>query len=176
MQAKEKFRFSNHPWISLVVLNFTGIFVLFVTIIFANLLNIPEDAPYRPLVTPTLAHIVVLFIITPFLFKLPNGKATLRSYMNDIRLIKIRPFLPLLILGVSSSLIMLLTLSANSIIFRISEGLPLNQTFLKQMIDLKKDLPPVSLSYIVSFPAIFEEISWRGVLLVLFLKFYSVKN
>ena len=176
MQRKVKFRFSNHPWISLVVLNFIGIFVLFVTIIFANLLNIPGDATYRPLVTPTLAHIVVLFVIVPFILKLPNGKATLRSYMDDIQLIKIQPFLPLLILGISSSLIMLLMLSANSIIFRISEGLPLDQTFLKQMIDLKKNLPPVSLSFIVSFPAIFEEISWRGVLLVIFLKFYSVKN
>ena len=43
-------------------------------------------------------------------------------------------------------------------------------------INLQSTLTPNSLSYIVSFPAIFEEIFWRGVILVLFLKRYSVKK
>jgi len=175
-QEKERFRFSDHPWFSLVALNATGILVLVLVIITANQIGIPGDAPYRPLIIPTLPHLLMLFVIAPFVFQLPNGKTTFRKYLDDIRLSRIQPFIPLLILGVSSSLIMLLALATNSFIYRIAQGLPLSQTFLRNVIDLKGDLPPDSLSYIVSFPSIFEEISWRGVLLVLFLRKYSVKQ
>ena len=175
-QEKLRFRFSNHPWISLVALNVTGILMIVLVAIAANLVGVPEDAPYRPLITPTLAHILVLFVIAPFVFQLPNGKTSFRKYLDDIRLSKMQPFLPLLILGVSSSLIMLLALATNSFVYRIAQGLPLSPTFLRNVIDLKGDLPPDSLSYIVSFPSIFEEVSWRGVMLVLFLRKYSVKQ
>jgi membrane protease YdiL (CAAX protease family) len=176
LQEKIRFRLSNHPWISLVALWVTGILVLILVASAANLIGIPEDAPYRPLVTPTLAHILVLFLIVPFGLQLPNGKTTFRKYLDDIRLSRIPPFLPLLILGISSSLIMLLVLGVNSFFYRITQGLPLDPAFLRRVINLKVNLPPKSLSYIMSFPAIFEEVSWRGVMLVLFLKRYSVKK
>ena len=175
-QEEERFCFSNHPWISLVALNFTVILMIVLVAIAANLIGVSENAPYRPLIIPTLAHLLMLFVIAPFVFQPPNGKTTFRKYLEDIRLSRIQPFLPLLILGVSSSLIILLVLAANSFIYRIIQGLPLSPTFLRNVIDLKADLPPDSLSYIVSFPSIFEEVSWRGVMLVLFLRRYSVKQ
>ena len=175
-QDKSRFRLSEYPWISLVALWVIGILVLILVAIAANLLGVPEDAPYRPLITPTLAHILVLFLVVPFGMQLPNGKTTFRKYLDDIRLSRIRPFLPLLILGISSALIMLLVLSINSFVYRITQGFPIDSAFLRRAIDLQIDLPPQSLSYIMSFPAIFEEVSWRGVMLVLFLKKYSVKK
>jgi membrane protease YdiL (CAAX protease family) len=170
-----RFPLSEHPWISLAALWITGILVLILVAIAASLVGVSENAPYRPLITPTLAHILVLFVIVPFGLQLPNGKTTLRKYLDAIRLSRIRPCLPLLALGVSSSLILLLCLAVNSLIYRLSQGLPLNLTFLSSMIDLRADLPPASLSYIVAFPAIFEEVSWRGVMLVVFMKRYSAK-
>lgn len=175
-QEKPRFHLSEHPWISLAALWVAFFLVLILVVVAANLIGVPGDAPYRPLITPTLAHILGLFVIMPFVLQLPNGKTTFRKYLDDIRLSRIQPFLPLLILGVSSSLIMLLVLATNSLVFRISQGLPLNPAFLRRVIDLQADLPPESLSYIVAFPAIFEEIGWRGVMLVLFLKRYSVKK
>jgi membrane protease YdiL (CAAX protease family) len=156
--------------------NGTCILVLILMAIAANLIGVPEDAPYRPLITTTLAYILVLFIIAPFVLQPPNGKTTFRKYLDDIRLSRIQPFLPLLILGISSSLIMLLALAANSFLYRIAQGLQINPGFLRSVIDLQANLPPDSRSYIVSFPAIFEEVSWRGVILVLFLRKYSVKQ
>jgi membrane protease YdiL (CAAX protease family) len=170
------FEFSDRPWISLVAIIVTGLFALILVIIGANLAGVPGNAPYRPLITPTLAHILVLFIITPFVLRLPNGKTTFRKYLNDIRLSRIQPFIPLLTLGITSSLIMLLMLTANSIIYRLAQGLPLSTRSMSTMIDLVGDLPPQSLSYIVSFPAIFEEVTWRGVLLVLFMRKYSART
>jgi membrane protease YdiL (CAAX protease family) len=173
-QEKTRFHLSDHPWISMVALWFVGLLVLILIALAANQVGVPEDAPYRPLITPTLAHILGLFIIIPFMLRLPNGKTTFRKYLDDIRLSRIRPFLPLLFIGISSSLIMLLVLAVNSIVFRITQGLPLSPAFLGRVINLPANLPPKSLSYIKAFPAIFEEISWRGVILVLFLKKYSV--
>jgi membrane protease YdiL (CAAX protease family) len=175
-QGKPRFHLSEHPWISLVALWVIGLSVLILVAIAANQVGVAEDAPYRPLITPTLAHILVLFIIVPFVLRLPNGKTTFRKYLDDIRLSRIRPLIPLLILGISSSLIMLLVLSVNSFIFHLAQGLPLNAAFLRRVINLRSNLPPQSLSYIMSFPAIFEEVSWRGVMLVLFMKKYSVKK
>jgi membrane protease YdiL (CAAX protease family) len=150
--------------------------VLILVASIATSLGVPGDAPYRPLITPTLAHILVLFWITPFVLHLPNGKTTFRKYLDDIRLSHVRPFLPLLILGVSSSLIILLVLSANSFIYRLVQGFPIQFTFIRRAIDLSGDLPPQSLSWIVAFPSIFEEVSWRGVMLVLFMKKYPPRK
>jgi membrane protease YdiL (CAAX protease family) len=71
---------------------------------------------------------------------------------------------------------MLLVLSVNSSVFHLAQGSPLNAAFLRRVINLRSNLPHQSLSYIISFPAIFEEVSWRGVMLVLFMKEYSVKK
>jgi len=171
-----KFNLSNHPWISLAALWVTGIFVLIITAAGANKLGVPGNSPFRPLVTPTLAHIIVLFLIVPFVFQLPNGKSNYRNFLKAIRLIPIKPFLLLLILGITSSFVFLFLLSLNSIILRATQGFPINLTFLKHYIDLSLDLPPRSLSWVAAFPSIFEEVSWRGVMLVLFMKKYSARK
>ena len=173
---KSKFQFAAHPWISLITVWVIFVTVLILVILAANQAGIPGDTPWRPLITPTAAHILVLFCIIPFVFQLPHGKASLKKYLDDIRLSRIRPFLLLLILGITTSLIMLLVLASNSFIFRLSQGLPINIAFLRRAIDLKNDLPPASLGYINAFPAIFEEVLWRGVMLVLFMKHYSARK
>ena len=93
-QEKVRFRFSNHPWISLVALNFTGILMIVLVVIVTNLIGVSENASYRPLIIPTLAHLLMFFVIAPFVFQLPNGKTTFRKYLDDIRLSKMQPFLP----------------------------------------------------------------------------------
>jgi membrane protease YdiL (CAAX protease family) len=170
------FKFLNHPWISLVVIIVTWVIVLIITIIAASVVGITSDAPYRPFIVPTLAHLLAIFVLAPFVFRLPNGKTTMRKYLDDIRLSRVQPFLPLLILGITSAFIMLLALALNSLVYRFVQGLPLSLEFLGSVIDLRGDLPPASPSYIVSFPSIFEEVMWRGVILVLFLRRYTVKQ
>jgi len=174
-QENARYQLFEHPWVSLAVKWIISILVLLIIIALANWLGVPGQAPYRPLITPTFAHILVLFLIVPFVLRLPNGKTSLRKYLDDIRLSHLKPFFPLLMLGISSSLIILLLLSANSFIYRLALGLPINSYFLRHVINLKLDLPPQSLSWIVAFPSIFEEVSWRGVVLVLFMKKYSAK-
>jgi len=175
-QGNTRFKLASHPWLSLAILWIIGILVLILVAAVANILGIPGNASYRPLITPTLAHILVIFLIVPFVLRLPHGKTTFRKYLDDIRLSQIRPFLPLLVLGISSSLILLLLLSVNSFVYRVAQGSPINAAFLHHAIDLRTDLPPRSLGWINSFPAIFEEVSWRGVMLVVFMKKYTAKK
>lgn len=172
---KDRYRLCNHPWMAMLVEIIVGISVLILMNVAVNLVGVPVDAPYRPLITPTLAHVLVLFIIVPFVLKLPNGKRSFREYLSDIRLTSLKPLFPLAFLGISCSLLALLALSTQSLAFRLSRGLPITLDFLRGMIPIKNDLPP-SLGYINSFPAIFEEVSWRGVMLTLFLRKYSLKK
>ncbi len=170
-----KFQLYQHPWLAMVLEHLVGIFTLLVVIVGANTAGIPGDAPYRPLITPTLAHLLVLFLVVPFILKLPSGKQSFKEYLAEIRLTNLKPFLPLLGLGLSCSLLALFALSSQSLLFRIWQGLPITASFLGGMIPIKSDLPP-SLGYIIAFPSIFEEISWRGVMLVLFRRKYSART
>ena len=173
---KSKFRLSDHPWIGLIVEWIVSILVLIGVILLANYLGVPGDAPYRSLITPGLAHVLMLFWITPYVLRLPNGKTTLKQYLDDIRFSHIKPLLPLLALGISSSLIMLLLLSFNSFIYRLVQGFPINLHFISLAINPQRDLPPQSWGWMTTFPCIFEEVSWRGVMLVLFMKKYSARK
>jgi len=171
----ERFQLHEHPWLALVTELVVGIAVLILVIAGANLVGVPGDASWRTLITPGLAHVLVLFIIVPFVLKLPSGKQSFREYLADIRLTNLKPVFPLLLLGLSCSLLALLALSTQSIAFRLSQDLPVSWEFLCGMIPVKNDLPP-SIGYITSFPAVFEEITWRGVIFTLFIRRHSARK
>lgn len=171
---KSRIKLYEHPWLAMFVELGIGISVLVLVIMAANLVGVPANAPWRVLITPGLAHMLVLFIIVPFVLKLPSGDQSFRDYLAEIRLTNLKPLFPLIILGLSCSLFALLALSAQSITFRLVQGLPISWEFLKGMIPVKNDLPP-SWNFIIAFPSIFEEITWRGVMMVLFARKYTDK-
>lgn len=171
--APASFRFERHPWIALAVSILAFVVVLLVVEVLVSLIGIPADAPYRIFLQPILPYLIVYFFIVPFVFRLPYGNRSFRQYLEDIRLSSLRPFLPLLALGISCALIMLLASSLTSIIYRLSQGLPITRFFLRGLIDLRASLPPRSLGCILTLPCIFEEPMWRGVFLRLFSKHYS---
>jgi len=172
---KRKFQLYKHPWLAMMIELVVGVSVLNLVVAGANLVGVPGNAPWRALITPGLAHVLVLFIIVPFVLKLPSGKQSYREYLADIKLTNLKPFFPLLIMGLSCSLLALLSLATQSVAFRFSQDLPVSWDFLSRMIPVKNDLPP-STGYITAFPSIFEEITWRGVFLVLFNRKYSAKK
>ena len=76
-------------------------------------------------------------------------------------------------LALSCYVILALSQTAASFIYRFSEGLPITWSFVWQVFDLSGDLPPGSTSLLVSFPSIFEEVVFRGIVLTVFLNKYS---
>lgn len=168
-----KFQFADHPWIYQLVSVLVLIILFIPIIILANLIGIPDQAPYRPLIIAGIPQALFLFVLAPFVFHVPAGKQSYLEYLREIRLIQLKPFLSLLILGISCSAIWLFSSGLCTILYRFYQGLPLTWRFIKNVYDLKTSLPPYSIGYISNLSTIFEEIGTRGILLPLFLRKYK---
>ena len=121
-------------------------------------------------------HILTVFIFVPFVFHLPKGKRTYRQYLDDIGLTRVQPFVQLALLALSCYAILALSQAAVSFVYRFFEGLPITWGFVRRVFDLLGDLPPSSPSLLVSFPSIFEEAAFRGIVLTVFLGRYSERK
>lgn len=175
-QNKKKFQLHEHPWLSLLAV----IITIVVSIILAS--NLVFALGLSPYVTSgQFAHgityqILTVFIFTPFVLRLPKGKRTYRQYLDDIGLTRVQPFVRLVLLAISCYIILALSQAAASFVYRFSEGLPITWSFIRQVFDLSGDLPPGSLSLLISFPSIFEEAVFRGIVLTVFLNRYSERK
>lgn len=59
------------------------------------------------------------------------------------------------------------------LVYRLTQGLPIDWSFIRSEFVLANELPPRSTSWLISVISVFEEITWRGVILALFLRFYN---
>jgi membrane protease YdiL (CAAX protease family) len=174
---KKKFQLSQHPWLSLLAVVATSIFSMALAgSVFFGLIGLSDNLPAAQFAQAMTYHILTVFILVPFVLHLPKGKRTFRQYLDDIGLSRVHPFFRLALLGLSCYIILALSQVAASVIFRLSEGLPLNGGFFRQVFDFSKDLPPGSPSLLISFPSIFEEMVFRGIVLTVFLSTYSERK
>jgi len=173
---KRKSQLCEHPWLSLLAVVGTTV----VSIILASILVMWMGlSPFSS--TGQFAHaityqILTVFIFVPFVLRLPKGKRTFRQYLNDIGLTRVQPFVRLVLLAISCYIILALSQAAASFVYRLIEGLPINGRFVQQVFDLSGDLPPGSPSLLISFPSIFEEAVFRGIVLTVFLGKYSERK
>jgi membrane protease YdiL (CAAX protease family) len=174
---KRRFQLFEHPWLSLlgVLVTITLSNILSVIVIFV-FIGLPSDSPTGQIALGISYQILTVFIITPFVLRLPKGKRTFRQYLDDIGLSKLQPFGRLMLLALSCYLILALSQIAASFMYRLSEGLLINRNFIRQVFDFSRDLPPTSPSLLLSLPSIFEEVVFRGVVLNVFLSKYSERN
>jgi membrane protease YdiL (CAAX protease family) len=169
----KRFQLVKRPWLTLLIYILAEVIALFFfAAVVVGLFKQPQDAPLTGFITTTLAHITVLFLLFPFVLKLPEGSSSFRAYLDVIRLSRVRPFFRLLLLALSCYLILALCQMAGVLVFRASQNLPITLEFIRRAFNLAPDLPPESLSWLVSIPSIFEEIAFRGVLLSAFLSRY----
>jgi membrane protease YdiL (CAAX protease family) len=143
---------------------------------FYGLIGLSGDSPTTQFAQMMTYHILTVFILVPFVLHLPKGKRTFRQYLDDIGLTRIQPFVRLVLLALSCYVILALSQVAASFVYRLSEGLPINGIFVRQVFDLSRDLPPSSPSLLISLPSIFEEVVFRGVVLTVFLGIYSERK
>jgi membrane protease YdiL (CAAX protease family) len=157
-KTKGRFQFAEHPWISLLVFNLLTLFLM----ILASNLGLSD-------INFLFYHALMLFAIVPFVLRLPKGKRSFKDYLDDIRLSRVQPLLPLLLLGFSCYIIMLVCQATGSIVYGLTHGQSVTDSFLRYVFDITVDLPPNSWSLVTSMPSIFEEVAFRGVILTLFL-------
>jgi membrane protease YdiL (CAAX protease family) len=174
---KRIFRLCEHPWLSLLAVIVTSVLSIGLsgTVIF-GLLGLPDTSPTVQFAQAISYHILTVFILVPFVLRLPNGKRTFRQYLDDIGLTRMQPFVRLVLLALSCYIILALSQVAASFVYRLFEGLPINGSFIRQVFDLSGDLNPSSPSPLFSFPSIFEEVTFRGIVLTVFLSKYSERK
>jgi hypothetical protein len=104
--AGQGFQLAQHPWLSLIIVMLAEVVgQVLVRIVVIGLLKRPGDAPLTQFVVSLLGHAIVLFLLVPFVLKLPGGTRSFSTYLDAIRLSRVQPFFRLLLLGLSCSAI-----------------------------------------------------------------------
>ena len=188
---RTRFEFAGHPWVSMFVFWVLAALLIIMFAIISELTGRFE---------PYTGFLMMVVIVAPFLMHIPrtthafsehlddvrqNRKgpniwlailaffAYSREYLDEIRLTRVQPVMPLLLLGLSCWVILALSQAGGTIVFRLTQGRPLTATFILSTLSIAEELPPQSMSLFTSFKSVFEEIAWRGIFLSLFLGLYS---
>lgn len=168
----KRFILIEHPWLFLLVF----IFATFVCQILVGLLlvitfKLPLDASATNFWVMLLGNLLLLFIVVPFVLGFPQRMHPYATYLSEIRLTHVKPVLGLIVLGISCYLILALSQVAGVLIYRLTQGQQIDASFFRSAFILANELPPRSMSWLHSIPTILEEVAFRGVILVLFLRF-----
>jgi membrane protease YdiL (CAAX protease family) len=170
-------RLLTHPWRAfLVLLALQPVGLALSAVVVYGIFRLPRQmSDIGALSTATLFTINGLlgYLAAPFLLGLPNGARAVGRYLDDIRLTRVRPFLPLLALTASCVLILIACQGTGSIIYRITEGNPVTLDFVSKVFDLGAALPPRSTLLFAQMFSSLEEVAFRGVLLTMLLRVYS---
>lgn len=174
---KSIFSLNRKPWL------FTFVFILIWSIcnilVLLALSLIPQAKVLTQIPLPWttfLSHILSIFIVAPFVLGFPGKEHTYGNYLSEIRLTKMRPLLGLILLGLTCYLILALSQAAGVLVYRLTQGLPVDRSFIRSWFVLANELPPHSASWLISIPSIFEEVVWRGVILAVFLRVYDQRK
>ena len=171
---KSLFSLSEHPWLFMFLFMLSRVVCIIVITIFLRLiLRLNSNAEISPPWVTLLTHILTIFVVAPFVLGFPGKSHSYAAYLAEIRLTKVQPLLGLILLGLSCYLILALSQAAGVLVYRLTQGLPINWSFIRSAFVLANELPPRSDSWLMSTISIFEEIFWRGVILALFLRFYD---
>jgi membrane protease YdiL (CAAX protease family) len=174
---KRKFQLYEHPWLSFLAVIVTSVLSIFLSaIVFFGLIGLPDDSPTVMFAQGISYHILIAFILAPFVLRLPKGKRTFRQYLDDIGLSRMQPLVQLVLLALSCYVILALSQAGGSFVYRLFEGQPISWSFVWSVFDLSGDLPPRSASLLTSFPSAFEEVAFRGIVLTVLLRKYSKRK
>ena len=170
----KRFQLYQHPWMAMFVVMLTWIILLLIyIIILVGLFKQTPGGQSTVFTIHLLAHLTLLFLIVPFVLRLPDGKRSFKAYLDAIRLSQVHPIFHLLILALTCYLIQALCQVAGVLVYRISQDLPVTWTFISMEYHLTKLVPSGTWSWLEPFPSIFEEVVFRGVVLSVFLTRYS---
>lgn len=170
-----RFSLVKYPWLFFLV--FLIALIIFIGLIVALLVavfKLPPDSPTIPFWGDLLGHVLLLFVVVPFLLGFHDRSRPYAAYLSEIRLTHVKPALQLILLGVSCFLIQALCMIAGTLIYRISQGGAIDLAFFRSAFPIASEFPPRSWGFLFSFPpSILEEVAFRGVILALFLRFYN---
>ena len=131
-----------------------------------------SEKPYLYQINLFVILLIFFMIIVPFLFRIPESNLSFFQYLKRIKLIKIRPVLIVFGLGIITGAVFLLFLLFSSLLSAAIVGGELILDF--RLLWTGYELSDYT--YRALIPGIWEEVAFRGIVLVLLLKKYSKKN
>ena len=168
------FALVEHPWLFLLVFSLATLACnVLISIALIVVFKLRRDAPTTGFWVNLLGHLLMLIIIVPFVLGFPGRSRPYTAYLSEIRLTQVQPVLRLILLGISCSLILALSQVTGVLVYRLTQGQPIDMSFVRSAFILANELPPRSSSWLFSLPSMFEEVAFRGVILALFLRFYD---
>lgn len=174
---QRRFRLHQHPWLSLLAIILTTLVSIVASgALVYGMMGLPDDKPVPQFAQNMLFHILTGFVIAPLVLRLPKGQRSYREFLADIGLGADQPWVRLILLSIGCYLLLALSQGTASVVYRLTEGLPLNGAFLRRVFDLTGDLPPRSWGLLTSLPSAFEEVAFRGILLTVFLNRYTKRK
>jgi membrane protease YdiL (CAAX protease family) len=169
-----RFSLVEHPWLFLLVFILSTIVcTILVGLVLVVVFKLQLSEPNTNFWIMLLSYLLLLFIIVPFVFGFPQRSHPYTTYLSEIRLTHVKPLLGLIVLGVSCFFILCISQITGVLVYRLMQGQPVDLSFFRSAFVLANDLPPRSMSWYYSLPAILEEVAFRGVILTLFLRFYK---
>ena len=140
----------------------------------AGVFKLPRDSAITGFWVNLLGQVLLLFVVVPFLFGFHDRSRPFSVYLSEIRLTKMKPVLKLILLGISCYLFLALSMFLGTLVFRLSQGYAFNMDFFRTAFPLTSELPPNSSGWLFSIPpSLLEEVTFRGIFLALFLRFYN---
>ena len=171
---KNQFTLVAHPWLFMLV--FILLLPIATTLVVTFLLYIvklPGNAPTFGFWLNALYKSLMVFLVAPFVLGYYRLSHSYAAYLSEIRLTRWQPALKLILLGVSCWLILALCQVVCTFIYRLSQGGAIDLAFLGSAFPLGSEFPPQSFGWLNSTTSILEEITFRGMMLALFLRFYT---
>lgn len=110
-------------------------------------------------------QMTIWILIVPFILHLPNGDSDIWPYFDSIGLTKVKPFRRNVIITVVGIILTMGGMALGTMVFG------------DWVFDLSHILPPKSDMLLTAInPGLWEEIIWRGIVLTLLLKKYSLRT
>ncbi len=120
--------------------------------------------------------VLVFIVVIPFFLKMPKGKTTLRRYLSDIGVDRIRPLSRTLLIYFPCLLSIVICQVLASLVYNhFILGWDLS-VFSDRLFDVSRIGTTIGWSPITAIGSVFEEIVLRGVVLTMLLQVYSERK
>ncbi|MFW9850390.1 MAG: lysostaphin resistance A-like protein [Candidatus Thorarchaeota archaeon] len=153
---------SQRLWIAIIIVNAIWLTVGLLVSYFSNILILES---YIRNLLQFIVRAIELLAVVPFILKVPNGERSYKEYLSDIKLSEYQPLSRNLIIAIISTLLLLSGLTLTGILYG---------NFVLDFSILLQENSPYLL--IALNAGIWEEIMWRGIILTMFLRRYTVRT
>jgi membrane protease YdiL (CAAX protease family) len=171
---KNQFSLVSHPWLfMLVFLILTPVASTLVVLFLVYVVKLPGEALTFGFWLNALYKSLMVFLVAPFVLGYYRLAHPYAAYLSEIRLTCWKPTLKLILLGVSCWVIMAVCQVVCTFIYRLAQGGAIDLAFLGSAFPLGSEFPPNSYGWLNATTSILEEITFRGMMLSLLLRFYT---